>query len=62
MTSAEPQGPTEFSWGRGLQAPPELGAVPSVREQHRAILRNDQSDRNLDSGAVADYGDYVREP
>lgn len=61
MTSFEPA-ESEFSWGKGLQSPPELGAIPSVREQHRAILRNDQDDRNLDPGAVANYDDYVREP
>lgn len=57
----EPQGPSEFSWGRGLQAPPDEGAVPTVREQLRAMWRNDQPDRNLDPGAVPTFDDYVRE-
>lgn len=57
----EPTGPTEFSWGRGLQSPPDEGAVPTAREQLRAIWRNDQPDRNLDPGAEATFDDYVRE-
>lgn len=62
MTNVEPTGPTEFSWGRGLQAPEELGAVPGPREKLRALFRNDQADRNLDAGAVPNYDDYTREP
>lgn len=57
----EPIGPTEFSYGRGVQAPPDEGAVPTGREQLRALWRNDQPDRNLDPGAVPTYDDYVRE-
>lgn len=62
MTDVEPVGPSEFSWGRGPQSPPELGAVPNVREQLRAVFRNDLPDRSLDPGAVPTYEDYVREP
>lgn len=62
MTGVEPSGPSEFSWGRGLQSPPELGAIPSNREKLRALYRNDQNDRNLNAGAVPNYDDYVREP
>lgn len=61
MTNAEPIGPTEFSWGRGLQSPPDEGAIPTNAEKLRSLYRNDQPDRNLDSGAVADYDDYIRE-
>jgi hypothetical protein len=61
MTNVEP-GESEFSWGKGLQAPEELGAVPSLRERHRALLRNDAADRNLDPGAEPNYDEYVREP
>jgi hypothetical protein len=61
MTNIEPVGPTEFSWGRGLQAPEDEGAIPSNREKLRALWRNDQDDRNLDAGATADYVDYTRE-
>lgn len=57
----EPVGPTEFSWGRGVQAPPDEGAVPTGREKLRAIWRNDQPDRNLDPGAEANFDDYIRE-
>lgn len=61
MTNSEPVGPSEFSWGRGVQAPVDEGAVPSLREQHRALLRNDQDDRNLDPGAEANFDGYIRE-
>lgn len=61
MTNIEPVGATEFSWGRGLQAPESEGAIPNNREKLRALWRNDQDDRNLDAGAVADYDDYTRE-
>lgn len=61
MTSTEPVGPTEFSWGRGPQSPPDEGAIPTNAEKLRSLYRNDQPDRNLDSGAVADYDDYIRE-
>lgn len=59
---SEPTGPTEFSWGRGVQSPPSEGAVPTGREELRALWRNDQPDRNLDPGAVPTVEDYVREP
>lgn len=62
MTNVEPAGPTEFSWGRGVQAPEELGAVPSLREQHRAVLKAGMDGRSEDPGAVASYDDYTREP
>lgn len=62
MTDVEPVGPSEFSWGRGLQSPPDLGGVPTVRDQLRATFRNDLPDRNLDPGAVPTYEDYIREP
>lgn len=58
----EPAGPSEFSWGRGLQAPESEGAVPTAREKLRAIFRNDLPDRNLDPGAEATFDDYTREP
>lgn len=61
MTDFEPTGPTEFSWGRGIQAPESEGAVPSLREQHRAILGTSKDGRSEDSGTVANYDDYVRE-
>lgn len=61
MTDVEPVGPTEFSWGRGVQAPEDEGAIPSNAEKLRALYRNDMPDRNLDAGAVADYADYIRE-
>lgn len=58
----EPSGPTEFGWGRGVQPPPELGAVPTPHEKHRAVLRAGHGDRSLDSGYTANYDEYVREP
>lgn len=61
----EPKGPTEFSWGRGIQAPPSEGAVPSTAEQHRALLAAGRKGRSEDPGATADAAmleDYVREP
>lgn len=59
---SEPIGPSEFSWGRGLESPPSEGAIPKTHEVLRAVWRNDQPDRNLDPGAVASVEDYVREP
>jgi len=61
MTNVEPTGPTEFSWGRGLQAPISEGAVPSLREQHRALLRAGMDGRSEDPGATVTYDDYIRE-
>lgn len=57
----EPVGPSEFNWGRGLQAPESEGAIPTNREKLRALFRNDQPDRNTDPGAEATYDDYIRE-
>jgi len=59
LRDVEPEGPTEFSWGRGIQAPTSLGAVPSNREAHRALLKVDQESE--DPGAVASYEHYIRE-
>lgn len=62
MTNLEPKGPTEFSWGRGVQPPPEFGAIPTLAERHRAVLAAGMRGRSEDPAATANYDDYVREP
>lgn len=60
--SDEPKGPSEFSWGRGLQPPTTQGAVPTPWEQHRAILSTGKGDRSTDPTTQVSYDDYIREP
>lgn len=37
-------GPSEFSWGRGVQAPMSKGAEPSQYEQLRSIYATNPAD------------------
>lgn len=58
----EPEGPTEFSWGRGLQPPLTQGGVPTLAEQHRALLATGKGNRSEDTATQISYDDYIREP
>jgi hypothetical protein len=58
----EPEGPTEFSWGRGLQPPISQGAVPTPWEEHRAVLASGKGYRSEDPSQGATFEDYIREP
>lgn len=54
-------GESEYSWGRGLMAPPDRGYAPTTAEQLHALYRNDKDPTNTDGSAVPNYDDVVRE-